>query len=386
VFISNRAFAALSLAELLFSCVSCAAERKPPDTTPSEAWPIVFQLPRPEHNGKPQASITGYLWLPPNEKAIRGLLVGSKTMLEGTIEKAPEIRAALIEKKMGALFLDPSPGLMYSNAPTDPPYDLERCLTLAAEKSGHPELAFTPMLTVGHSTGGIFCRNVAYWQPDRVIGVLHVMSGNFQDKIADTSRSLAGVPLLAINGEFEKYGPAGGDLGAGLRSEYSLNADKKKENQTQWLMVRMQILDRRRKNPNNLMGLVVHRGKGHTDWSDAMSALAAQFIRSSADARLPKEIATGNAIVKCNPLRAEDGWLVDADIKDPKHKPALFKEYEGDKALAFWYPDKAIADAVAEYHKGPWAVPDPTAGKTAEQRFVPPPVLQDSVDAPKAPR
>jgi hypothetical protein len=239
------------------------------------------------------------------------------------------------------------------------------------------------MLTVGHSTGGIFARNVAFWKPHRVIGIIHIKSGNFQDGLWDTSRSIAGVPFLAINGEFEEYGPKGGDLGRGLRSEYSLNAeDKKKQNQTQWVMIRMQILGRRRKNPDNLMSLVVHRGEGHVSWDGAMSALCAQFVRSTADARLPENPPSGR-VVKCVPLAAEDGWLSDADVKNPKSKTAPYADYQGDKQLALWHLDQAMAKAVDDYHAGKWDHPDPTAGQPVEKRYYPPPILQDTIDDPE---
>ena len=72
---------------------------------------------------------------------------------------------------------------------------------------------------MGHSTAGIFCRNVAYWKPARVAGVLHIKSGNFQQQEhLPPTGSLAGIPLLAFNGQFETFGPEGG-----LRAEYGPN-------------------------------------------------------------------------------------------------------------------------------------------------------------------
>ena len=49
-----------------------------------------------------------------------------------------------------------------------------------AEKVGHAELAFVPYLTMGYSTMGIWCRNIAYASPARTIGVLHMKSGNLE--------------------------------------------------------------------------------------------------------------------------------------------------------------------------------------------------------------
>ncbi len=131
------------------------------------------------------------------------------------------------------------------------------------------------------------------------------------------------------------------------------------------------------------MGLVVHRNQGHTTWDDRMSAIAAQFIRSAADARIPPSSSDRTRPVRCKALKAADGWLSDADIKAPKFKAAPFREYQGDRTLAFWHIDRAIAEAVERYHAEAWQVPDPTAGKPAAERFTPPPMLQDVIDGPK---
>ena len=348
-------------------------------------WGLTVEVPRPPVSGKngpkPQPPAVGHLWLPDGVRHVRGLLVGGRTLLEKRICEEPKIRAALAEEGMGALYFDPALDALFEYVQRPSGKELDKALADLASKSGHSELASAPLLTVGHSTGGIFCRNVAYWKPERVIGVLHIMSGNFQDHSPDPTRTLAGVPFLAINGEFEEFGPAGGNLKGGLRSEYSLDpADKTKHNQTQWLIVRQQLLQRRRRNPDNLMGMIVHRGGGHTSWDEDMSALAAQFIRSAAELRLPKGEPGGTRLAACRTVHAADGWLEDADIKDPHHQPAPYNEYRGDKTLAFWYPGRAMAEAVWKYHQGKWDAPDPTAGQPAAQRFTPPPELQDQVD------
>jgi hypothetical protein len=244
-------------------------------------------------------------------------------------------------------------------------------------------VARVPWLTAGHSAAGIFCRNVAYWKPHRVIAVIMIKSGNFHRQIDDMDRTLAGVPLILFSGEFEEYGPEGGDLGVGLRSEFSADpTDKAKLNQTQWLMARMQMLDRRRKNPDNLWTLVVHRGHGHTTWDDEMRDLAIQYMRGCVALRVPDTIPDGADEVRCRPVTARDGWLYDADIKTPRHAPAPHDAFAGDRTQAFWAPDRAIAESLAAYHGRGWETPDPTQHWPNERRFTPPDLLKDLVDAP----
>jgi len=345
-------------------------------------WDVATTLPRPRRRGKPQKPSIAHLWLPKGEGKIRGLILAGKIRLESRICNDPVIRKAASDKRLGIIYFEPHFNAVFSYATTDSEDDLQKALNQLAKKTGRPELGCVPWITMGHSTGGIFCRNVAFWKPERVIGVIHLMSGNFQDHIQDKTRSLAGVPFLAINGEFEDCGPAGGDIGRGLRAACSLHPDnKKKRNQTQWILIRTQMMARRCKNPDNLMSLVVHRESGHVSWSDDMTALTAQFIRSAADARIPKSEPGGKTVVACRKLTVKDGWLSDADIKAPKFKPEPYDKYKGDKSLAFWHVDEAMASAVEKYHARGWKDPDPTAGLPAKKRYTPPTMLRDEIDS-----
>jgi hypothetical protein len=114
-----------------------------------------------------------------------------------------------------------------------------------------------------------------------------------------------------------------------------------------------------------------------------MTTLFIQYVHSVAAARIPQGDPDGKREVHCLPLTAKDGWLYDANIKNPKHEPAPYEQYQGDKRLAFWAPDENMAKAIWKYHnRGPWEHPDPTAGLPIEQQFYPPPLLKDLVDAP----
>jgi hypothetical protein len=369
---------------------------------PAQDWiRTVVELPYATEDGRPVPGRDGKLAvgkdgkpvayevelsLPADIRVVRGILIGGTTFTSN----AP-VRAALAEKSMGLLNYLKTPDGLFSYATCDSGARLQRDLKILAEKVGHPEVAFAPLMTIGYSTSGITCRNYAYWNPERIIGVMHLKSGNLQAYIQDMHATLAGVPFLAVNGECEQYGPDGGDLGAGLRAIYSLDpVDKKKNNQTQWVMMRMQMIERRRRNEDNLMSLLVQHTRGnskdHTEQDPAFYPVLAQFIRSAADARIPKGDPDGKTPVKCVPLTAKEGWLSDADIKAPKFAPAPYADYRGDRTVAFWHLDKAMADAVTAYHaKTPWAFPDPTAGLPPEERFrVGESILRDTIDLPVA--
>ncbi len=324
-----------------------------------------------------------HAWIPPEVKLVRGVFLTQRCMFEARITKDSEIRKACAEKQIAIVYAECGIGLRFQTEP-ESVANLEGILRDLGKATQHPELEFAPLITAGHSTAGIFCRNVAYWKPERVAGVIHIMSGNLQAHIEDPTRSLAGVPFLFINGEWEQFGPDGGDIKGGLRSDMGLRKGKG-ESQTQWICMRQQILARRGRNPDNLMGLVVSRNHNHTRWEGAMSGMVSQFIASVADLRIPKGDPDGRTMVRCLPVKAEQGWLLDADIKAPKADPAPFADFKGDKRHALWYPDQAMAMKVWDYNQKGWPDPDPTAAWPVEKRYAPEANLADLVDAPPAP-
>lgn len=311
-------------------------------------WDYQVEISRPLRKGKPQRPAVGHLWIPPGAVQLRGLIVAQRTLLEKHLTTSPIIRRAAAEEKLGVLYFEPglNPFFPYGEKGDCDKRFLE-ALQKLAERSGHEELDRVPWLTIGHSTGGIFCRNIAYWQPDRVLGIIHIKSGNMHHGVHYPGRdSLRGVPFLAVNGEFEEYGPEGG-----IREEYG--------RQTQWVMIRKQMLARRRQHGDHLMSLVVHAGGNHRNWSDDLSRLCTLFIHKACRYRLPDELPSRGGPVKCRKIDVESGWVTDSDLKAPEHDPAAYDRYPGDKGLAFWHFDEEMARSVRDYHRGKFTEPDP---------------------------
>jgi acetyl esterase/lipase len=291
-----------------------------------------------DRSGQQRPPAVAQLWIPPNCQQVRGILLGQMTRLEKRLAVDPQIRAAVAEAGLAVVFIEPAFDSLFDYVNRGAAEKLQAALADLARKSGHAELASAPLLTMGHSTGGIFARNVAYWQPDRVIAMIHIKSGNLHQHIHGQNQSLAGVPFLAINGEFEEFGPEGG-----IRPEYG--------RETQWIMIREAMLQRRAEDADNLMSLVVHPGGDHTSWDDNLSRYCALFIRKAVQHRLPADTPPSEAPVRCRPLRAEDGWLTDANIKRPQFPAAAYADYQGDKSRAFWHFDKQLAQATEAYHR-----------------------------------
>jgi len=187
---------------------------------------------------------------------------------------------------------------------------------------------------------------VAYCWPQRVAGILHIKSGNFHQKDhlppagspSPAMGALAGIPLVAINGQFETFGPEGG-----LRPEFG--------RETQWVFVEKDIERFKEKDANHLISLWLDLGGDHFHGSPELSQYAARFIRKTAMYRIPAALPAGDGEVPCLPVRLEDGWLTDPDLYRPKNPPAAYRNYAGDKVKAMWHYDQEIAQANAQHHR-----------------------------------
>lgn len=342
-------------------------------------WTHVVEMPVPDRFGQQQPPTAACVWLPEGVETIRGLFWGGGIIIGKKLVISGHVRQALARMQMGAFF--------FPRGDFGP--RLATALEQLAARSGHPELPFVPFATIGHSADGIFARNIGYIMPERTIAVVMVKSGNFHHHIPDLEATLAGIPLIHIPGEFEEYGPEGGDMGSGLRSIYTtepFSGPVRRKNQTQWVCTRQQMLERRRKNPDNIWSLVVHRGGSHTTWSNDLTDLVITYLEACIKARLPVLDGVPSQIVRCKPLTAADGWLYDADIKKPEHEPAPYASYTGNKQHAFWAPDNEVAMAIWAYHQSrPWSHPDPTRGMPIEERYYPEDLLKDLIDSPPPP-
>lgn len=288
--------------------------------------------------------IIAHVWLPPEVKTIRGLFLAA-----GEINQSEAVRKVCRENAIGIIDFGGWLRRFHFWIEGDrDPEELLRMMDIIAGRTGHGELRRVPWITFGHSTCGIFCRNVAYWKPERVAGVIHYKSGNFHQKdMLPPSGSLAGVPILVINGQYESCGP----FGIEQPDEKNSLLDRRYGRETQWIYVRSDIQKFRERDPNHLMSLILDLGGDHYFGSPELWAQAALFLRKTAQRRIPAELAPGDEPVRCLAVKVENGWLSDADLKEPKHPPAPFGGYTGDKSKAFWHYDRETAEAAVRHHR-----------------------------------
>jgi hypothetical protein len=282
----------------------------------------------PNKQGKPQPPAKVVCWLPADCKYVRGVVVAHPMIRE--FATSPLVRKVAAEEGLGTMVMP-----VFASSGKETMERLDQIFEEWAKLSGHPEIRGAAVFTAGLSASVLWARNVGYAAPDRCFGILHVAGGNLHHAMVDERKTLAGVPFIAMNGEFETCGPEGG-----IRPHLGL--------ETQWYLMGDTMLERRKQDPNNLMSLVVVPAKGHTAWNIELAAL---FLRKAAQYHLPKEKRDGATPAKCIPLRAEDGWLTDRNVKYPRYDPAPYADYKGDKTEAFWHFDKEMALAVCKYHR-----------------------------------
>ncbi len=310
----------------------------------AEGKTVTVTVKEPDQKTKKEEDKKVSLWLPLKHDYIRGIIV-AHPMIGGLATSRP-MRLAAAREGLGMLvadnFLIDGGGSLAA---------LDALFEKFAAASGHPELRGAPVLVGGLSASVLGTRNIACVTPSRVFGVVQAAGGNMH-QMPDGGRGMVEVPFLAQNGEFEWCGPEGGGHSsgkAGIRLEYG--------NQTQWLMVREQMLRLWRNKHEHRMSLVVVPNADHGGWDVGLTAL---FVRKAAQYRLPKEKRDGSTPAVCTPLPANKGWLTDADLDHPKHTPAPFDSYAGDKNNAFWHFDGEMAQAVYQYEQNRFILPDPT--------------------------
>lgn len=307
---------------------------------------FAVELPPATAGGKAQR-ISATLWIPDGLARVRGVVIGHPPMIGASLTRDPHLRLAARAAGLAVIACEFDGLFSYEK---DAPRRLGLLLDGLAARGGIPDLPRLPFLAIGHSTSGIFARNLAAWAPERAIGILHIKSGNLHQHRPEPWRGYAGIPFLAVNGEFEEFGPEGGMKG-GIQPAYGA--------QTQWVLIREQLHRLQRADPGHRVALAVDPGGSHTSWSPELSRLAAAFVAGAAAARLPAPDAAPDA--PCRPLQAADGWLLDPAIDAPRHPAAPWADYAGDRATAFWVPDGATAAALTALHAGRLLLDDPTA-------------------------
>jgi len=278
-----------------------------------------------ETNDHPQA----FLWIPENCKQVRGVVFTQHNMIEEGMLEHSYFRKVMSELGFAEVWVTPMISLTYDiNKGEDKV--CQETMQLLADVSGYNELAYAPIIPMGHSAMASFPWNFAAFNPERTLALVSVHGDAPQTNLTGSgrpnpdwgNRNIDGIPSLFIMGEYEW-------MEARITPAYSY------------------IL----KHPQSVITLFADAGHGHFDYSDAMVKYVADYIREAAKRRLPPK-SPANDFVKLVKVKPDSGWLMDKWRKDsiPKYKPASFNQFVGDKRTASWVFDEKTAKATESFY------------------------------------
>ena len=272
--------------------------------------------------GHPRA----FLWIPPNCKQVRGVVVGQHNMLEEGILEQLAMRAALTEIGFAEVWVTPAFNALFLPE-KGAGEQFDQMMAALAEVSGYGELRFAPVVPIGHSAMASYPYLFAIWNPNRTLAAMSVKGAwpDYRDDRMPPHKdgSLDGVPLLFFNGEYE---------------DANGRADK--------------ALDFRRRNPRSPLTMCADAGGGHFDFHDRMVEYLGLYIKTAAKHRLP-ETSPLEGAVPLKPIDPEtQGWLAERwrPKAAPMTQPGPVGKYQGDAWQAFWFFDEALADATVAYN------------------------------------
>lgn len=281
----------------------------------------------------PMGNGRAFLWIPPNCKQLRAVVVGQNNMIEEGILEHQDFRRTLAKEGIGEAFIAP-PFEFIFRFDKDAGERFNDVMKQLARVSGYSELNFAPVIPLGHSACASFPWNFAAWNPERTLAVLSVhgdapltkYTGCGQPNPDWGRRTLGGVPGLMVMAEYEW-----GDNEHGV--------DRLSP-----------ALEYRKQHPDAPIAMLAEPGNGHFNYSDELVDYLAMFVRKAAEARLPKKMSADQPPV-LKPVDPSKGWLVQRwHLNQPRSvKPAPVARYKGDPQKAFWCFDEEMALATQNY-------------------------------------
>jgi hypothetical protein len=273
------------------------------------------------NEGQPRA----FLWIPPDCRQVRGVIVAQHNMEEEPILENPIFRAALAELGFAEVWVTPGFNLFFRFDQGAGDHFNEMMNSLATE-SGYGELRWAPVVPIGHSAAASYPWNFAAYYPNRTLAVLSVSGQWPYYKDVNTpnwdSRTVDYIPGLVCMGEYEA---AEGRANDGL--------------------------PQRQKYPHTPLSMLQCPAEGHFAPTDKKVQYLALYLKKAAQYRLPANADTGPP-VQLRPIDpTKEGWLADRwhSTSGPSAPAAPVGQYTGDPKHAFWFFDGELAGATEAY-------------------------------------
>ena len=270
-------------------------------------------------SGETKQHPVAFLWVPENCKQVRGVVVGQHNMVEEGIFERSDFRKAMTDIGFAIVWVSPMLNQNF-DFNKDAGEDFNYMMKKLADSSGYKELAFAPVVPVGHSAAASFPWNFAAWNPERTLAVISIhgdapqthLTGYGGPNVTWGNRNIDGVPGLMVMGEYEWWEDR---MAPGF--SYVNN------------------------HPKTPLTFFCDAGHGHFDYSNALVKYLAAYIKKAAAYRLPAVMPLNKpaALKFIDPV---SGWLMDRWRKDslPKAMPASYNEYKRERYFSSWCFDK----------------------------------------------
>jgi hypothetical protein len=280
-----------------------------------------------------------YLWIPPQCRQVRGVIISLSNMLERRWLEDPMIRHTAASENLGIIWVGPGSrngaASITANLEKEEARQLQQMFNDLAAVSGYSELTDAPIISMGHSANGQFAWAVPSWNAARTIAAIPVKTIPFPDSLG-----FSDVPLCYMVGQTTEW------------PQYRVPdpATKPGDRDFYWPIVRDGAIELRSKNKNNLIGVVTEPGGGHFDWSEKQARFLALYIRKACQYRLPGK-SPKNGPVPLRKIDPASGWLTDTGGMDADHSdPAPYRKYKGDPGRAYWFFDEETANAAVAFN------------------------------------
>jgi len=323
-------FLYLSVVSFLLSCSGKQEET----TSIADKAPIgIYQwkvdlesIPSPQ----PDAPLQAYLWIPPDCKEVKGIVLACRNVQEEGILTHPDFRKEMAELGFAGIWVAPGwNGIFDVRAGAQSAF--EETIDKLAEVSGYPELRYAPVVYMGHSAHASGPYHFGAWNPDRTLAMISIhgdsprsdfLCCNHVNPDWEEGRNIDGIPGLVCIGEHEW-------LEERIRSSFVFQKDY----------------------PNSTLSLLCDAGHWHNDMSDRHINYLTTFIRKAVEYRMPANW-DGKSPVKLKKLDPRKGWLADRWRPEqmPTAEAAPYREYKGDRDSAFWYFDGEMARMTEAYY------------------------------------
>jgi hypothetical protein len=269
-----------------------------------------------------------FLWIPPDCKKVRAIVVAQNNMEEQSIVEHPVFRSAMSKLSFAIIWVSPSFDHLFrfNESAGDIFNGMMKDL---ASTSGYGELTDAPVASIGHSAAASWPYYFAAWNPQRTLCAISV-SGQwpyfrhpaYAPDIWRKDQNIDFIPCLETMGEYE--------------AANTWSAEGLKE---------------RQEHPLLPLSMLACPAEGHFAVSVKKIEYIAFYLKKAAQYRLPKEIPEQGppTLIPVDP--AKTGWLMEKWRLDqlPTAPPAPVKKYTGDVAQAFWFFDEEMMKATQHY-------------------------------------